>query len=367
MPLQIVRGDIAKMETDAVVNAANSSLAPGAGVCGALFAAAGYQQLAAACAAIGHCPVGSAVYTPGFELGAKYIIHAVGPVWRGGTGGEEYLLTGAYTSALDLAVQLECQSVSLPLISTGVYGYPRRAALQVAMNAITAFLLQHEMQVVLVIYDKDSFALSEQLLGSVRQYIDDNYVQQQTRAMPRPDRRQAIELQLAQQYRAVQDCAAPTAAPLAKPKTTAPNTGIKELLAAPLSSKESADRTANTDLGQLLETLDEGFSATLLRLIDQSGMTDVQAYKRANIDRKLFSKIRSNPAYSPSKSTVLAFAVALRLDLDATRDLLARAGFALSHASKGDVIVEYFIRSGQYDIHSINEVLFAFDQRLLGA
>ena len=333
MPFSLVRNDIVNMRVDAIVNAANSSLAPGGGVCGAIFAAAGRTALDKACRAIGHCDVGSAVITPGFDLPARYVIHAVGPIWQGGSQGEADLLHSCYTCALHLARENGCESIAFPLISSGIFGYPKPQALRVAINAIEEFLLKYEMQVYLVIFDRAALLISERLYENIQRYIDDRYVE--LRAFPR----QAAEALPHARQRAEQ-ADLPLAAPCATP------------------GKRSLD--------DLLGHLDESFSRMLLRLIDEKGMTDVEVYKRANLDRKLFSKIRKE-GYNPSKQTALALAIALRLNLDETKDLLGRAGYALSHSNKFDIIIEYFIEEGVYDIFEINEALFAFEQRLLGA
>ena len=333
MPFSLVRNDIVNMRVDAIVNAANSSLAPGGGVCGAIFAAAGRTALEKACRAIGHCDVGDAVITPGFDLPARYVIHAVGPIWQGGTRGEAALLQSCYTRALHLAQENGCESIAFPLISSGIFGYPKPQALRVAINAIEEFLLKYEMQVYLVIFDRAALLISERLYENIQRYIDDRYVE--LRAFPR----QAAEALPHARQRAEQ-ADLPLAAPCATP------------------GKRSLD--------DLLGHLDESFSRMLLRLIDEKGMTDVEVYKRANLDRKLFSKIRKE-GYNPSKQTALALAIALRLNLDETKDLLGRAGYALSHSNKFDIIIEYFIEEGVYDIFEINEALFAFEQRLLGA
>ena len=333
MPFSLVRNDIVNMRVDAIVNAANSSLAPGGGVCGAIFAAAGRTALDKACRAIGHCDVGSAVITPGFDLPARYVIHTVGPIWQGGSRGEADLLHSCYTRALHLARENGCESIAFPLISSGIFGYPKPQALRVAINAIEEFLLKYEMQVYLVIFDRAALLISERLYENIQRYIDDRYVE--LRAFPR----QAAEALPHARQRAEQ-ADLPLAAPCATP------------------GKRSLD--------DLLGHLDESFSRMLLRLIDEKGMTDVEVYKRANLDRKLFSKIRKE-GYNPSRQTALALAIALRLNLDETKDLLGRAGYALSHSNKFDIIIEYFIEEGVYDIFAINEALFAFEQRLLGA
>ena len=154
MSFNVIHGDITTMPTDAIVNAANSRLAPGGGVCGAIFSASDYHKLDLACRKIGHCPVGQAVITPSFGMPAKYIIHAVGPIWHGGKQNEEELLRSCYTSALNVAKENGCRSIAFPLISAGIYGYPKEEALRVAEDAIRAFLKDNEMEVSLVLFGR---------------------------------------------------------------------------------------------------------------------------------------------------------------------------------------------------------------------
>ena len=330
MPVQIVRNDITKMKVDAIVNAANRSLLGGGGVDGCIHRAAG-PRLLEECRTLGGCDTGCAKLTRAYRLPCKYVIHAVGPVWEGGRRGERELLASCYRSSLELAAEHGCETVAFPLISSGIYGYPKDQALQVAMEAIGDFLADHDgLTVYLVVFDKAAYQIGEELFSDIAAYIDQNYVDAHT---GRESRRMFLER-------------GPSRFEEALPMAAAP-------------------RMADSLDAALME-LDEGFSQALLRLIDERGMTDAQCYKKANIDRKLFSKIRSNPGYRPSKPTVLAFAVALELTLEEAEELLRRAGFALSHASKFDVIVEYFISREQYDIFTNNEALFAFDQSLLG-
>lgn len=335
MPFTIIRQDITRMQVDAIVNAANTDLAMGGGVCGAIFKAAGAARLQAACSQLAPIKTGEAVITPGFDLPAKFVIHAAGPVYRHWSAGEsEQLLRSAYTESLKLAHRHHCESIAFPLISSGIYGYPKDEALQVATAAIRDFLAGHDMDVYLVIFDRVAFAVSEELLGAVESYIDENYAAAHT-----PRRRELLEAE----YRAMSD--AVKAPPFAGTAPTAASKGLDDLIGE----------------------LDEPFNTALLRLIDTKGKTDAEVYKRANIDRKLFSKIRTGKGYVPRKRTILALAIALELTLPETDDLLERAGYALSHSQKFDVIVEYFIVSRKYDIFEINEVLFRYDQPLLGA
>lgn len=359
MPFSLVRNDIVKMPTDAIVNAANSGLAPGGGVCGAIFDAAGYTLLARACRRLGGCPTGEAVATEGFRLPAKYIIHAVGPVWQGGGCGEAEKLRSCYLRSLELARELGCQSIAFPLISSGIYGYPKREALDIAISAIRDFLRDEDMDVYLVLFDRSAVDLVryEELLS----YIDDHYVEASPYLRRAQENRGAsFHLPWSQpKSRERREADGPMGAPSPPVEESASFSGP----AGPLSAPAAPGRRS---LEEVVEHLDESFSKMLFRLIDQRGLTDVQVYKRANLDRRLFSKLRRESC-QPGKQTVLALCIALELSLDETRDLLARAGYALSPCSKFDVIIEYYIRRGSYDIFEINEALFAFDQKLLGA
>lgn len=344
MPLQLIRNDITKMSVDAIVNAANTRLQMGGGVCGAIFHAAGAKQLQAECNAIGKCNVGEAVITQGYNLPARYIIHAVGPIWRGGNQGEANLLHNCYINSLNLALQHGCTSIAFSLISSGIYGYPKDQALHIAVSAISEFLLNNEMDVYLVIFDKKDFVLGKKLFSEIESFIEDHYVDEVL--LQELDR--VIEPYEEKILKSLQEIN--------------PLYDVCPSISAPSPARKETRR-----LEDLVSQLDESFSQMLLRLIDEKGMTDVQTYKKANIDRKLFSKIRSGNGYNPSKVTTIAFAIALELNLDETLDLLRKAGYTLSRSNKFDIIIEYFIEEGNYNIHEINEALFAFDQSLLGA
>ncbi|MEK4300548.1 O-acetyl-ADP-ribose deacetylase [Oceanobacillus sp. FSL W8-0428] len=328
MPFQIIRNDITKVQTDAIVNPANSTLLGGGGADGAIHRAAG-PELLEECRTLGGCKTGQAKITKGYQLPAEYVIHTVGPVWHGGKSNEEKLLSDCYRHSLALAKEYQLESIAFPLISSGVYGYPKDKAFKVAVSVISDFLLQNEMQVYLVVFDNAAFTLSEKLFSSIKQYIDDKYVEEQP--ADRGNRYDEVRL-------------------------------FKE---ASLGEPED-EYVSKRNLTDVVNGMEATFSQMLLRLIDEKGMSDAEAYKKANIDRKLFSKIRNDVHYQPSKSTVISFAMALKLNLDETRDLLLRAGFALSRSSKFDIIIEYFIEKENYNILEINEALFAFDQKLLG-
>ena len=330
MPIEIVRNDITKMRVDAIVNAANSSLLGGGGVDGAIHRAAG-PELLDECRLLGGCKTGRAKITKGYKLPSRYVIHTVGPVWRGGGSGERELLVSCYRSSLELAEKNGCETVAFPLISSGIFGYPKDEALRVAVDTIAEFLAENEMTVYVVIYDKDTVTIGNKLFSDIKEFIDENYVEEQKRF--------DVRKRCLKKENADFACAAP----------------VEEFASDAVMSLEDA-----------LEQLDESFSECLLRKIDERSLKDPAVYKKANIDRKLFSKIRGDKHYHPKKQTAVAFAVALELSLDETRELLEKAGYALSHSSKFDIIIEYFISKGSYNIFEINEALFAFDQVLLG-
>ena len=329
MPLIIVRNDITKMKVDAIVNAANKTLLGGGGVDGCIHRAAG-PELLQECRTLGGCMTGEAKITKAYRLPSQYVIHTVGPVWRGGCYGEREQLASCYRTSLALAKEHGCETVAFPLISSGVFGYPKDQALRVAVDTISEFLAENDMTVYIVIFDRAAYQIGNKLFADIAAYIDDHYVDAHTDSRRERMRRMGV---------------------------------VENRM---LTSYEDAPMAVG-GLDEALAHLDTGFSETLLKLIDRSGKKDAEVYKKANVDRKLFSKIRNNPDYKPSKPTAVAFAIALELSLPETRDLIARAGYALSPSSKFDVIIEYFIMQRDYDIFKINEALFAFDQSLLGA
>ena len=326
MPFEIMRNDITKVKVEAIVNAANTALQMGSGVCGAIFRAAGAQQLQQACNQIGSCQTGDAVITPAFQLQAKYIIHTVGPVWKGGHDNEQQLLASCYRKSLQLALENGCESIAFPLISAGIYRYPKREALTIATNEIQAFLKQHDMHIILVVFEKEAVQLSKECYNDIQAYIDDYYV-------------------------AVQ----PVRSLLQ----------IEEQLLEPIKEVEEKPAVVRS-LEHMMGYLEETFSERLLRLIDERGLKDSEVYKRANIDRRLFSKIRNNKHYMPQKKTAIALAISLELTIDDTLDLLKTAGYTLSSSHKFDMIIQYFIERGIYNIFEINEALFSFEEPLLG-
>lgn len=344
MPLEIVRNDITKMQVDAIVNTANPRPIVGGGVDRAIHKVAGAELLAAR-KKIGDIGTGKAVITPAYKLHARFVIHTVGPVWQDGEHGERELLSSCYANSLRLAAENDCASVAFPLISAGVFGCPSEIAIAVATQAIRDFLADHDMDVYLVVFDHKAFKISSSLFDDVQSYLDERYIEELLEEeYEGDDRDRRLKALRAPVYLGDEELA----------------TGA----AMPMEAPAAADKARS--LEDLLDEIDDTFSEALLRLIDAKGKTYPEVYKRANVDRKHFSKIRNNPAYQPSKTTALAFAVALELNLDETRDFIGRAGYALSHSSKTDIIVEYFIERQEYDIFTINETLFAFEQPLLG-
>ena len=353
MPLQIVRNDITKMKVDAIVNAANESLLGGGGVDGSIHQAAG-PELLAECRTLHGCRPGEAKITGAYRLPCQYVIHTVGPRWHGGLQRERETLVSCYRSALSLAQEHGCESAAFPLISSGAFGYPKDQALRVAVDTIGEFLLHHDMTVYLVVFDRKSYQISSRLFSDIAACIDDQYVARQPYRRPnRGDDEPRIQYSLRDERDASEE-------------------RIRNWLgeadgASYTSLIQSRMKRKPLSLDDALKQLDESFSEMLLRKIRESGMTDAACYKKANIDRKLFSKIKNDKHYQPSKSTAIAFCLALELPMGEMRDLLSKAGYAMTHASKFDIIVEYFVRRGNYNVFEINEALFAFDQNLIGA
>lgn len=358
MPFEIVRNDIVNMQVDVIVNTANPKPIIGAGTDAGIHKKAGPKLLKAR-QKIGAIPVGGAEVTPGFGLDARYVIHTVGPVWQGGTQGEEALLRRCYENSLRLAWKLGCKSIAFPLISAGNYAFPKHLALQIAMNAFSSFLMEREMHIYLVVFDKTAFSLSEKLFQGVKSYIDENYVTHKAQAQNIPMGNR-WDYQSASPRREV-DGEANYRRRLDAEEVCC--SAVREPLFAPTMMPMAAEPVS---LDKLLREVDAGFSETLLKLIDKTGKKDSEIYNRANVSRQHFSKIRNNPAYKPTKATAVAFAIALELSLEETRDLIGRAGYALTNSSKFDVIIMYFISHGNYNMFDINAALFEFDQSLLG-
>ena len=346
MPFLMIRNDITKVTADAIVNPANRNLLQGSGTSRAIYQAAGEQELTASCEAIGRCDLGRAVCTPAFGLHAKYIFHAVCPAWHGGGFGEAEQLAGAYHSALELAAEYHCKSVAFPLLSSGNYGYPKEQAFRIAVDTITQYVMEHDLTVYLVLYDRHSLAVSRKLFALVEEYIDDHYVAQNDESYQFDRRRrESVERR---RWRLEEEA-----------------TPMLETAAAP--PPPATTPMAARSLEHLMDNLGESFTTRLLRLIDERGLKDSTVYKQSNISRQHFSKIQCNRDYNPKKKTVLAFAVGLHLSEDETIDLLKSAGYAFSDGSKQDWIVRYCLEHKIYNINQVNTLLFQWDQEQLGA
>lgn len=337
MPLQIIRQDVTTIKCDAIVNPTNRYLLPGGGVDELIHERAG-ENLRKACELLGEIQVGQAKITPAFDLPCKYVIHTVGPIWQGGGFNEKTLLKNCYVNSLKLAVKHELESIAIPLISSGAYNYPKDKVLKVAVSTINKFLKTHELNVYLVVYDKTSYEFSKRLYGEILKYVSDNF-----------DRGRI-------------------GVPRKKPLRGWPDVCLnyeKSMRYVEIPEWLSADKDESS-IESLLEEMDETFAVTLLKLIDLKGMTDVECYKRANVSKQTWYKILNEKNYKPSKNTVIAFAISLKLTYEEAQSLLSTVGFTLSKSIRFDVIIEYFLKREIYDIMKINQILFEFDQPCLG-
>ena len=341
MPLQIIRQDITKMRVDAIVNTTNEEMIGYSGVDLAIHTIAG-TELDAECSKLAPLGLGQAKLSGAYGLPCKYVIHTSGPIWRGGLVGESIILRSCYIESLKLAVKSGCRSVAFPLISSGVYGYPKDQVLKFAIQTITEFLFDHELTVYLCVFDKESYSFSQKLFSDIQEFINDEYVDEHDEDFYEAFDGSIDEIPMAKCIQA------PMCADAMMPR------------------KRETSSAAGKSLREYMKQMDRSFQEMLFDLIDESGMTDVECYKKANVDKRTFSKIKSNKDYKPSKQTVIAFAISLQLDMDTTQELLATAGFTLSRSKVFDKIIRYFIHNGNYDIFEINEALFEFDQQLLG-
>ena len=364
MPLQIIRQDITKMRVDAIVNTTNEEMVGYSGVDLAVHTVAG-AGLDEECLNLPPLSLGQAVITGGYNLPSKYVIHTSGPIWRGGNQGESVILRSCYMESLKLAVKHKCKSVAFPLISAGVYCYPKDQVLKFAIQTITEFFFDHELMVYICVFDRDSYTFSQKLFNDIKALIDDDYVDERDEEFYL-DR--AKRVSLAYSHAKKQDRKSKMLCDMAMEEVREADTSARlncSVMRAPAIKEPSS--VANKTLDEYMLDMDKSFAYKLFELIDKKGMTDVECYKKANVDKKTFSKIKCNPdTYKPSKQTAVAFAIALKLDLDATQDLLASAGLTLSRSFTFDKIIRYFIQNGNYDIFEINEALFHFDQQLLG-
>ena len=348
MPLLIVRNDITEMNVDAIVNTANPLPMVGSGVDHAIYKKAGWMELLRIRMKIGKLAVSNIAVTPALNLKAKYIVHVVGPRWRGGDAREVELLTKCYQNVLEAATEYGCESIAIPLISTGNYDFPKELALQIAKETISKYLATNELNVYLVVYDRESFQISKSLFDDVQSYIDKKLV------------REICALQAPRRV-----CSDSVKKRIVSYNRSNEFESFSNIAWGEVASK--AIKTDSRSLEDLVTELESSFAESLFKYIDDKGLTDPEVYKRANLDRKLFSKIRKNKNYKPSKNTALALAVALELNLDETKDFIGKAGYALTRSSKMDIIVEFFIKQNNYDIFELNEVLFYYEEPLLGS
>lgn len=357
MPFQIIRSDIAKVKADIIVNTANPHSVIGSGTDSAVYRAAGEMELLAVRRKIGDIAPGQAAVTPAFNLNAKHIIHTVGPVWIDGNHSERDTLRACYGNSLSLAAELKAVSIAFPLIATGVYGFPKDEALNIALAEIGKFLLTHDLQIILVVFDRKAFELSGQLVDQIDEYIDEHGVGLARKAEYDDLDDREFHRRIKKERRLQSICLG----------NIVPDSG-KE----PISDSELAPLAApfmdveGKSLDEVLDDAGETFQQRLFELIDASGMDDVTVYKKANIDRKVFSRIRCKEDYKPKKRTAVAFAIALKLDMPTMLDLLSRAEIAFSPSNKFDIIITYFVTNGNYDIFEINAALFKYGQPILG-
>ena len=351
MPLKIVRNDITKMQVDAIVNTANEEPVYATGVDTAVYKAAGEELLLAERQKIGFLKEGEVAITPGFALPAKYIIHAVSPLYIDGTMGDEERLRACYRDSLKLAKENNCESIAFPLISTGGFGYPKEEGMRVALDEINLFLLNNEMLVYIVVFDEYATRLGAKLYPMLESYIDSNYVEdkfdEEYDDFFRPDNcAPQIFSRAPQRSKGI----------IPPPPVCA----VNAVHVSPMEEHELTDDEMD-DLDNRLKHISDTFQEYLLYLIQAKGFTNAQVYNASLVDKKLFSKIKNNKDYHPDKFTVLRLCIGARLNFDEAKDLLARAGYAFSPCDKRDLVFRFFIENEIYDIMELEVALDHFN------
>lgn len=368
MAFKIVRNDITKMKVDAIVNTANEEPIYSSGTDTAVYKAAGEELLLAERKKIGFMNEGEVAITPGFNLPAKYIIHAVSPCYIDGTYGEERKLRHCYRRSLNLAYENQCKSIAFPLIATGSFGYPKEEGMSIAVEEIKAFLLMHDMLIYLVVFDTESTRLGLDFYPELEAYIDHNYVCDK-REEEYGDRYYGSETNEELEYDKKED---------AEKLLKYPSIKIDKcfMKASSIMSTEDVEESAAEEdgavgaffdddlweenesaLNERMKHLSDTFQQYLLYLIEVKGLTNTEVYKRAIMTKQLFSKIKVNPDYHPDKATAMRLCVGAKLNLDETKDLMARAGYALSPCDKRDIIFSFFIEREIFDMIEIDIVL----------
>ncbi len=358
MPFKIVRNDITKVTADAIVNTANPKPICASGTDLAIYEAAGKKQVLAERMAIGKIARGEVAVTGAYNLKAKYIIHTVGPKWKDGTHHEFDILESCYRKSLQKAVELKCESIAFPLISTGVYGFPKNKALQIAVSVFSEFLTENEMQIILVVFDKKSFQLSEQIVGEIDSYIDANYVREShKKEYPVRSREHARSRHIPEEALYEQ---------MLRSEKNEKSYTFDEESDADIRLTEPCMQSSDISLENQLANMGVSFHEKLFELIAVAGIDNKDVWKNANLDRKHFSKIQCDEHYHPKKKTVMALCIALHLDLEQSKDLMARADWAFSPSNKFDLIVQKAIIDKQYDIMQLNVTLFKYTNEILG-
>lgn len=339
MAFHIIRNDIVKMKVDAIVNSANPKPTYAYGTDLAIYKAAGAEALLKERLAIGEILPGTAAVTSAGNLQAKYIIHTVGPSWIDGSHGEFDVLRACYANVLEAAERLKCRSIAFPLIATGVYGFPKDQALKIAMSAIQSYLIRHEMDVYLVVFDENAFVLSGKVFDRIQAYVDANYVADA----------------YSDEYRIPEGEEEPDMDTLRLEALRKLDSKAKPLRVSRRQSVKGRPKTE--DWNVLFDVDEKTFQEKLFEYIDRSGLKSSDIYRPIEMSRQQYSKILCNKHYQPKKNTALLLCIVLKLSLAEAEDLLSRAGLAFNPSSKQDVIVKACLLQKQYDISFIDAVM----------